>query len=100
MDVTTYQTNVVFLPALRTRSRLMPAQWSVMHLCSRCYDYVITGQLVAHAQMHANAPSGDEDFHSGEPSGTMAPERLDRCEDSITPSNDPNPPMTTTQRRR
>jgi len=98
MDVTTSQTYVGYLPT--TRSGLMPAHQSVTHRCHRCLDYVATGQLVAHAQMHANAPSGDEDLHSGEHSGTMAPEHLDRCEDTITASNDRHTPTTTTQRRR
>ncbi len=100
MDVTTYQTNVAFLPALRTGSRLMPAHWSVTHLCHRCYDYVITAQLVAHTQIHADELSGGEDFHSRDHSGTMAPEHLDRCEDTITASNNRHAPTTTTQRRR
>jgi hypothetical protein len=95
---TTYQTYVGHLPA--TRSGLAPAHWSISHLCNCCLDYVATAQLVAHAQMHSAEPSGDEGFHSREHSGTMAPEQLDRCEDTIAASNDRHTPTTTTQRRR
>jgi len=72
MDVTTYQTHVALLPALNTRNGLTPAQWSVTHLCNRCLDYVPAEQLIAHTQIHAAELSGCEDFHSRQPSGTMA----------------------------
>ena len=100
MDVTTYQTHVALLPALNTRNGLTPAHWSVTHLCNRCLDYVPAEQLIAHTQIHAAELSGCEDFHSRRPSGTMAPQQLDRCEDTIAASEDPHAPMTTDRRRR
>lgn len=95
---TTYQTYVGYLPA--TRSGLSPAHWSISHLCNCCLDYVATEQLIAHAQIHAVEPPGCEDFHSREPSGTMAPKQVDRCEDTIAAFEDPHAPMTTDRRRR
>jgi hypothetical protein len=98
MDATSYQTSVGFLPD--TPSGLTPAHWSVIHLCNRCLDHIVTEQLIAHAQIHAAEQSDCEVFPSRGHSGTMEPKRLDRCEDPITASDDQHAPMTTDHRRR
>ncbi len=98
MDVTTYQTSIGFLPA--SRSGLTPAHWSVTHLCNRCFDYIATEELIAHAQIHAVGPSDREAFPSRKPSGTMATKQPDRCEGPIAACDDQHPPITTDHRRR